>query len=492
LLKKVVEDTPKIADDLRKAVDVLQTKGIGKGHPDVINTFWPEGTIARADIEGLLALRKQVPETLEALSKQVPETLEELQSRGTSASSASPAVDPSEVFSSVVNLVTDPEKQRELREEVANGLRSTPKGLETPKYRVVRTLDGPTVLGKPEKIEVREYEDFTVARTDMQAAEDDAYGSPASANGFNTLAGYLFGGNEQKQSMAMTMPVEITTTFGEEAEGRSSSMAFVLPKAVADAPPTPDASSIGIEQVPKRLVAVKAFPGIVTSEEVARQRTALLDALAKDGVAAPVDDAEVITLQYNSPLTLPWRRRNELAVVVTMEYRKLSQAPEVPSAAEREKEAELIAEDVLELNRGRDRPAPEVLATAEVDADAIAEDVLELGRSRTRTAVPSQEALSEALKKRKDALEESEAAVSAEVEEAAKAELEVAVTAELEAEASVELETAASAERDVAPSEIDQQEAAALKALEAEYSERSATIRQSFEEQRGKLEGESP
>merc|ERR1711904_726846 len=141
----------------------------------------------------------------------------------------------------------------------------------------------------------------------------------------------------------------------------------------------------------------------------------------------------------------------------TMDYRALSQAPEVPSAAEREKEAELIAEDVLELNRKGDRPAPEVPATAEVDADAIAEDVLELGRSRTQTAEQSQEALSEALKKRKDALEESQAAVSAEVEIAAKADLEVAVTAELEAEASVELETAASAERDVAPSETAQQ-----------------------------------
>jgi hypothetical protein len=32
----------------------------------------------------------------------------------------------------------------------------------------------------------------------------------------------------------------------------------------------------------------------------------------------PVDEAEVITLQYNSPLTLPWRRRNELAIVVTI------------------------------------------------------------------------------------------------------------------------------------------------------------------------------
>jgi hypothetical protein len=69
---------------------------------------------------------------------------------------------------------------------------------------------------------------------------------------------------------------------------------------------------------------VKSFPGIVTSEEVARQRAVLLETLAKENgqnestALAIVDDAEVITLQYNSPLTLPWRRRNEVAVVVTM------------------------------------------------------------------------------------------------------------------------------------------------------------------------------
>jgi hypothetical protein len=153
----------------------------------------------------------------------------------------------------------------------------------------------------------------------MQASSEGAFGSSASADGFNALAGYLFGSNEERKAMAMTMPVEITTTFGAENSAQSSSsMAFVLPKEVAGAPPTPLQSSIRIAEVSKRLVAVKAFPGIVTSEEIARQRTALLAALAEEGVARPVDDAEVITLQYNSPLTLPWRRRNELAVVVTM------------------------------------------------------------------------------------------------------------------------------------------------------------------------------
>jgi hypothetical protein len=101
-------------------------------------------------------------------------------------------------------------------------------------------------------------------------------------------------------------------------------MAFVLPKADAAAPPAPLAPEIGIAQVSRRLVAVKSFPGIVTSEEVARQRAVLLETLAKENgqsgstAIAIVDDAEVITLQYNSPLTLPWRRRNEVAVVVTM------------------------------------------------------------------------------------------------------------------------------------------------------------------------------
>merc|ERR1719235_2008143 len=104
----------------------------------------------------------------------------------------------------------------------------------------------------------------------------------------------------------MTMPVEVTGT----------SMAFVLPKANAEAPPAPLAGAdVTIDEVPARLVAAKAFAGIVTDEEVARQTAALLEAIAADGSVVPVDASQVSVLQYNSPLTIPWRRRNEVAVV---------------------------------------------------------------------------------------------------------------------------------------------------------------------------------
>ena len=71
-----------------------------------------------------------------------------------------------------------------------------------------------------------------------------------------------------------------------------------------------------ITGVPARLVAAKAFAGIVTEEEVTRQKVALLGALASNGTYVAVDEAQMSVLQYNSPLTVPWRRRNEVAVVV--------------------------------------------------------------------------------------------------------------------------------------------------------------------------------
>ena len=109
----------------------------------------------------------------------------------------------------------------------------------------------------------------------------------------------------------MTMPVAVS----------DSEMAFVLPRRFGEDAPAPlDGSTVAIEKVPARLVAAKAFAGLVTEEEVARQKTSLLEALAAAEEAAgvvPVDGGEVSVLQYNSPLTLPWRRRNEIAIVVT-------------------------------------------------------------------------------------------------------------------------------------------------------------------------------
>jgi len=274
---------------------------MGKGHPLVLDLLFPEGTTARADLEGLVALRRQLPELAKSISPPTPEELK------MPAQPPAP-VDPISVLSGLTDLATDESKQRELLQEAKNALRSTPKGLETPKYSVVRSWPaGPGALDGV--VELRSYAPFTVARNSMNGASgfNSVKGGGA---GFNSLASYLFGGNAAEESMAMTMPVEI-----EKGEGKSS-MSFVLPSKNAQTPPKPNEADVSLEEVPARLVAVKAFAGIVTDEEVERQRAALAAAIEVDGTTVPVEQGGYSVLQYNAPYTVPWRRRNELAIVV--------------------------------------------------------------------------------------------------------------------------------------------------------------------------------
>jgi len=257
--------------------------------------------MARSDLEGLTALRTQLPEALKEFPELVKTSREQQQQQGDSKTkSSAPA-------SSTVDFNALP-KLEDIKEELKNALRSTPKGLETPNYSVVRTIDGELKLGIPEKIEIRKYEAFTVATTPSMGG-----------TGFQTLASYLFGGNEEKKAMAMTMPVFVTgggTTTQEENNDSPGTMKFVIPSAMSNAPLAPPSDdAVNIERVPERLVAVKAFPGLVTEEEVLRQTNALLAALVGGNVNV-LDGDGISVLQYNSPLTIPWRRRNEIAVVV--------------------------------------------------------------------------------------------------------------------------------------------------------------------------------
>ena len=98
--------------------------------------------------------------------------------------------------------------------------------------------------------------------------------------------------------------------------------------------------------MPARLVACKPFPGLVTDAEVERQREALLAAIAADGAATPVDEKAVSVPQYNGPFTLPWRRRNEVALVVTI-------ADETEEAPAAEDEAAEAAPEAAAADAGR-------------------------------------------------------------------------------------------------------------------------------------------
>merc|ERR1711879_782041 len=112
---------------------------------------------------------------------------------------------------------------------------------------------------------VRRYANFTVASRRMAS---NAGGATASAEGFTSLAGYLFGDNEEEKSMKMTMPVEID--FSDD-QPDIQTMSFVIPiedVAADEGLPKPRDTSVQLRSVPERLVAVRRFPGVATKGEV--------------------------------------------------------------------------------------------------------------------------------------------------------------------------------------------------------------------------------
>ena len=81
--------------------------------------------------------------------------------------------------------------------------------LEEPAYELLRKYRG---------FEVRKYVDTIQARVSTDGMN---YGE--SARPFRRIAGYIFGGNERQQSIAMTAPVHMWES------GNESLMAFTMP-----------------------------------------------------------------------------------------------------------------------------------------------------------------------------------------------------------------------------------------------------------------------
>lgn len=186
----------------------------------------------------------------------------------------------------------------EVRTELKNVVKSTPEGLDSPAYEVLRKTDA---------YEIREYAAYAVATTRIDNNEEVQEKAMASGMGFNKLAGYILEGeNAEEEKMSMTTPV-ITDR---------DTMSFVMPSGrSADLAPAPNNADITVSDVPKQVVAVREFTGLVTERESVKQRAALEDALVRDGV--DYDNLSFKALQYNPPYTLPWVRRNEVLLVVT-------------------------------------------------------------------------------------------------------------------------------------------------------------------------------
>lgn len=200
--------------------------------------------------------------------------------------------------------------------------RQTPS-LEGPKYTVLKASD----------YQIRRYDPYLVAEIAMPSGSGVTAG-----DGFNDLAGYIFGGNNRSSKMEMTSPVytsspnssvkmEMTspvfTTSGHQSEATSKSssssgggsiMSFPMESRFGLDPellPTPNDLRVTRRLEGERLVAALEFDGWPSDWQVRAAERRLRGALALDGIEA--SDGYVLA-RYNDPFTLPQFRRNELLI----------------------------------------------------------------------------------------------------------------------------------------------------------------------------------
>lgn len=163
--------------------------------------------------------------------------------------------------------------------------------IETPDYEVLRVLT--------RKAEIRRYPSLILAQTQMTAAPY----SQNSSTGFRRVAGYIFGGNEQGQKIAMTSPVIMEM-------GTETAVAFVMPKQYSmDALPNPSNENVKLEKQAERTLAVLRFGGYTNDAKIAEKAQELRELLKKEGISF---QEKLIYMGYNAPWDFIGRR-NEVA-----------------------------------------------------------------------------------------------------------------------------------------------------------------------------------
>lgn len=151
-----------------------------------------------------------------------------------------------------------------------------------------------------EVFEVRAYEASLF--TSVKLATNDY--KKASRSGFSVLAGYIFGGNQKNQKIAMTSPVALSLED-------SMTMMFMVPKKYTkDDLPLPNTPNIQFIEEPAKTVAALTFGGWASTDKLNAYRQKLETALAKEGIG---HTGQFYYLGYNPPFDLI-NRKNEVIV----------------------------------------------------------------------------------------------------------------------------------------------------------------------------------
>jgi len=169
------------------------------------------------------------------------------------------------------------------------------KNIETPDYKVVKTID---------EMEIRLYPKMLVAKTNLSDKSFDNEGS----NGFRTIANYIFGGNEKNEKIAMTAPVVMNM-------GDSASMYFVMPKSYKkEELPNPNSKNVQIVEEASKTLAVITYGGYSSDEKIAKHCKQLQKILAKNDIQTK---GSFLYMGYNAPWDFV-NRKNEVAIEVIL------------------------------------------------------------------------------------------------------------------------------------------------------------------------------
>ena len=161
-------------------------------------------------------------------------------------------------------------------------------------------------LGKKDEVEFRYYPGAVMASVTNRTP---TYKGSANKN-FRVLAGYIFGGNQSNNKIAMTAPVHM------QMENGQSTMSFVMPEGYnLSNLPKPSSGAIELHTSPEEYVAVIRFGGWASDEKIESRKKELNEQLSKLGIQH-LNNFRY--LGYNAPWDI-FFRRNEIVVGISKE-----------------------------------------------------------------------------------------------------------------------------------------------------------------------------
>ena len=178
------------------------------------------------------------------------------------------------------------------------------------------------VITSNAEYEIRYYQPYLVAEATVEGRF-----SAAGNRAFRKLFRYISGNNlpvpmmtstsassKSGNKIEMTIPVINTMSPSQNNGDETYTYQFVLPaRFTLETAPKPKDASISIREMPARYLAVKRYSGS-TSEGKFRQKEAQLkNQLIINGIKM---DGEPVFARYNGPLTLWFKRRNEVMIPI--------------------------------------------------------------------------------------------------------------------------------------------------------------------------------